>query len=65
MKMMIEQLVKGQKFISAMMEEICAFMKNLISVDAATFDSKVWEEDLITQVDIEGLMGVMNFFSDL
>lgn len=48
-----------------MMEEICAFMKNLISVDAATFDSKVWEEDLITQVDIEGLMGVMNFFSDL
>jgi hypothetical protein len=40
MKMMIEQLVKGQKLISTMMEEICDFMKQSISVGETTFDSE-------------------------
>ncbi len=60
MKMMIEQLVKGQKLISTMMEEICNFMKQLISIGETTFDLEAREEDMIAQVDIEGLMGVMN-----
>jgi hypothetical protein len=65
MKMMIEQLFKGQKFIFTMMEKKSDFMKQSISVGATAFDLEAREEDVITQVDIEGFMGAMNFFIDL